>query len=102
MMLVGNYPLTVDFAQANSQSEIQIDRIFVGFDENATHQRRGKCDIGTCSDGHLSYLERWRVGRYFWNQLGLEYTVMWTLAALYFLVHGGGSISLDHLLAREF
>jgi len=23
---------------------------------------------------------------------------MWTLAAFYFLVHGGGTISVDHLL----
>ena len=47
--------------------------------------------------------ERWRVGGYFWNKLGLEYTLMWTLAAFYFLVHGGGAISLDHLLiGREF
>ncbi len=51
----------------------------------------------------VSNVERWRVGRYFWNQLGLEYTLMWTIAALYFLIHGGGVISLDHLwLKREF
>jgi putative oxidoreductase len=43
------------------------------------------------------------LGRYFWNQLGLEYTLMWTIAALYFLVHGGGVYSLDRLLiGREF
>jgi len=46
--------------------------------------------------------ERWRVGGYFWNKLGLEYTVMWTLATLYFLVHGGGPISLDRLLGHQF
>jgi putative oxidoreductase len=46
----------------------------------------------------VSCIERWRVGRYFWNTLGLEYTLMWTVAALYFLVHGGGVYSLDHLL----
>jgi putative oxidoreductase len=51
----------------------------------------------------VSNFERWRVGKYFWNQLGLEYTLMWTVAALYFLVHGGGVYSLDHLLlGREF
>jgi len=28
---------------------------------------------------------------------------MWTMAALYFLVHGGGAYSLDHLLiGHEF
>jgi putative oxidoreductase len=46
----------------------------------------------------VSNVERWRVGKYFWNQLGLEYTLMWTLAALYFLVHGGGAYSLDRLI----
>ena len=51
----------------------------------------------------VANVERWRVGKYFWNQLGLEYTLMWTLAVLYFLVQGGGAISLDHLLiGREF
>jgi putative oxidoreductase len=50
----------------------------------------------------VSNVERWRVGRYFWNQLGLEYTLMWTVATLYVLVHGGGLYSLDHLIGREF
>lgn len=46
----------------------------------------------------VSCVERWRVGRYFWNTLGLEYTLMWAVAALYFLVHGGGAVSLDRVL----
>ena len=50
----------------------------------------------------VTNFERWRVGKYFWNQLGLEYTLMWTIAAFYFLVHGGGTISLDHLFGRAF
>jgi putative oxidoreductase len=51
----------------------------------------------------VANFERWRIGGYFWNKTGLEYTLMWTLAALYFVVHGGGPISLDHLLVgREF
>jgi putative oxidoreductase len=51
----------------------------------------------------VSNYERWRVGGYFWNKTGLEYTLMWTVAVLYFLVHGGGPISVDHLLiGREF
>jgi putative oxidoreductase len=51
----------------------------------------------------VSNVERWRVGGYFWNTLGLEYTLMWTVAAFYFLVHGGGFYSLDHfLVGREF
>jgi putative oxidoreductase len=48
----------------------------------------------------VTNIERWRVGRYFWNQLGLEYTLIWFVASLYFLVHGGGMISLDHLIGR--
>jgi putative oxidoreductase len=47
-------------------------------------------------------VERWRVGKYFWNQLGLEYTMMWTIATFYFLVRGGGTISLDHWIGRAF
>lgn len=50
----------------------------------------------------VTNVERWRVGRYFWNQLGMEYTLMWTVATFYFLVAGGGRISLDHLIGRAF
>jgi putative oxidoreductase len=46
----------------------------------------------------MSNVERWRVGGYFWNTQGLEYTLMWTIAAFYFLIHGGGAWSLDHLV----
>lgn len=47
-------------------------------------------------------VERWRVGKYFWNKLGLEYTLMWTIAAFYVLVHGGGLYSVDHLIGWDF
>jgi putative oxidoreductase len=47
-------------------------------------------------------VERWRVGRYFWNQLGIEYTLMWTIVVFYVLVHGGGRYSLDHLLGFAY
>jgi len=50
----------------------------------------------------VANVERWRVGGYFWNQLGLEYTLMWTIATLYFVVHGGGAYSLDRLLGVQF
>jgi len=51
----------------------------------------------------VSNYERWRVGGYFWNKTGLEYTLMWTVAAFYFVVHGGGEISLDRfLIGRAF
>ena len=45
----------------------------------------------------VSNVERWRVGRYFWNQLGLEYTLMWTIATLYVLISGPGPYSLDRI-----
>jgi putative oxidoreductase len=46
--------------------------------------------------------ERWRVGGFFWNKMGLEFTLLWTVAAFYFLVRGGGVISVDHLvIGRE-
>jgi putative oxidoreductase len=50
----------------------------------------------------VANVERWRVGKYFWNQLGLEYTLMWTIAAFWVLVHGGGLYSLDHWLGHKF
>jgi putative oxidoreductase len=46
----------------------------------------------------VACVERWRVGGYFWNTQGLEYTLMWALGALYFLAHGGGAYSLDRLI----
>jgi putative oxidoreductase len=47
--------------------------------------------------------ERWRAGGFFWNKMGLEFTLLWTAAAFYFLLYGGGAISVDHLvIGREF
>jgi putative oxidoreductase len=42
--------------------------------------------------------ERWVKGGWFWNTQGLEYTLMWTIAAACFLAKGGGIYSLDYLL----
>jgi putative oxidoreductase len=50
----------------------------------------------------VANVERWRVGKYFWNKLGLEYTLMWTIATFYVLVHGGGLYSVDHLIGWEW
>jgi putative oxidoreductase len=50
----------------------------------------------------VANVERWRVGKYFWNKLGLEYTLMWTIAALYVLIEGGGLYSVDHLIGWDF
>ncbi|HEY4773604.1 MAG TPA: DoxX family protein [Xanthobacteraceae bacterium] len=39
---------------------------------------------------------------WFWNTLGIEYPLLWATASLYFLVHGGGAVSLDRLIGWEF
>ena len=46
----------------------------------------------------VTNVERWRVGRYFWNQLGMEYTLMWTIATFYIFIRGPGPYSLDRIL----
>jgi putative oxidoreductase len=50
------------------------------------------CFLATCN------VQRWRVGGFFWDDKGLEYTMMWTLVALYFAANGAGVISVDHIL----
>ena len=51
----------------------------------------------------LSAYDHAKYDGYFWNKSGIEYPAMWAAGTLYFLVHGGGLISLDHLLiGREF
>jgi putative oxidoreductase len=49
----------------------------------------------------LSVYEHRKSG-WFWNTQGVEYPLIWAVASLYFLVHGGGTLSLDHLIGREF
>jgi putative oxidoreductase len=46
----------------------------------------------------VACFERWRIGRWFWNKLGMEYTLLWALAALHVLTVGGGPYSLDAAL----
>lgn len=46
----------------------------------------------------LSNRPRWRIGRYFYDTKGMEFTLLWIVAAFYFLVRGGGTISVDHLV----
>ncbi len=50
----------------------------------------------------LSACDHAKYDGYFWNKSGVEYPAMWAAGALFFLVHGGGTISLDHLLGFEF
>jgi putative oxidoreductase len=49
----------------------------------------------------LSVVAHWRDG-WFWNTLGIEYPLLWAACALYFLVNGGGAISVDWLIGFEF
>ena len=48
----------------------------------------------------LSAYDHAKYDGYFWNKSGIEYPAMWAAGALYFLINGGGAISLDHLLLR--
>jgi len=46
----------------------------------------------------LSAYDHAKYDGYFWNKMGVEYPAMWAAGVLYFLIHGGGALSLDHLL----
>ena len=46
----------------------------------------------------LSAYDHGKYDGYFWNKSGVEYPAMWAAGVLYFLINGGGTISLDHLL----
>ncbi|HYM99760.1 MAG TPA: DoxX family protein [Aestuariivirgaceae bacterium] len=39
---------------------------------------------------------------FFWNEGGFEYPLMWAAVVLVFLVKGGGRVSLDSLLGKNF
>ncbi len=38
---------------------------------------------------------------FFWNAGGYEYPLMWGIAALFFLIRGGGPYSLDRAIGKE-
>jgi len=46
----------------------------------------------------LATVDHARRGGYFCNRNGLEYTLLWSIAALHFVVHGGGACSIDRML----
>lgn len=39
---------------------------------------------------------------FFWTAGGFEYPLMWGVAALFFLIRGGGPYSVDRAIGREF
>ncbi len=46
----------------------------------------------------VACFERWRVGGWFWNKLGVEYTLLWAVASFHVLVSGPGPWSLDRAI----
>jgi putative oxidoreductase len=39
---------------------------------------------------------------FFWSSGGVEYPLMWGVAALFFLIRGGGPYSIDRAIGQEF
>jgi uncharacterized membrane protein YphA (DoxX/SURF4 family) len=50
----------------------------------------------------LSAADHGKYDGWFWNKSGFEYPAIWAIGVLYFLINGGGLISLDHWLGFEF
>jgi putative oxidoreductase len=48
-----------------------------------------------------AFVVHWPNG-FFWTKGGYEYPLMWLLLALAFLIRGGGPLSVDRKLAKEF
>jgi putative oxidoreductase len=49
----------------------------------------------------LGALDKARSKGYFCNNNGLEFPLLWSLTALFFAIHGGGALSLDHWLMMD-
>ena len=39
---------------------------------------------------------------FFWTEGGYEYPLLWAIAAAYFWIRGGGALSIDRRIGREF
>jgi putative oxidoreductase len=39
---------------------------------------------------------------FFWSSGGFEYPLMWGVAALFFVIRGGGPLSVDRAIGKEF
>ena len=46
----------------------------------------------------ISY--HWQFG-FYWNEVGYEYPLFWSIVCLHFVVRGGGPYSIDRVLGRE-
>ena len=46
----------------------------------------------------LGAVDKGRSKGYFCNNNGLEFPLLWALTALFFAIHGGGTLSFDHWL----
>ena len=93
----------------DAQRRARPRRLSAGHTMGAGHHRdrtdrRARCWRSACSRDWcrsrlsillvLSVIEHIKDG-WFWNTLGVEYPLIWAAASLYFLVYGGGEISLD-------
>ncbi len=47
------------------------------------------------------FFAHWRFG-YFWNTAGFEMPLMWGLLSLVVLIRGGGKMSIDRKIGKEF
>ena len=50
----------------------------------------------------LSAADHGKYDGWFWNKSGFEYPAMWAAGSLYFLMNGGGAISLVRLIGWHF
>ncbi len=44
----------------------------------------------------------WGIGGFFWTDKGAEYLFMWAVLAFYLVIRGGGNMSVDKMLGKEF
>ena len=62
-MLMNDDPLVIDLAQADRQTEIQLDILTAGFPPGALHCSGDESHITTNDDVHLLYVKDHRVVR---------------------------------------
>ena len=51
--------------------------------------------------GVATFFAHWKNG-FFWTQAGWEYPAMWMLLCVAVLIRGGGRLSIDRAIGREF
>jgi len=61
MVLMDDYPLVINLAQADCQTEIQLDILSAGFPSGALQRSGDKGHITTSSDTHFLYIKNYRL-----------------------------------------